>query len=335
MTVAKSNIWGDSQVGTTEKPAGSNFVKYWQWFKDRFKANYEGQPWCGCYAIRRAFAGGLKLPQNFISVIAIQKWAVANKRWNACNFEAEHTKKIKAGDLTIIGGPGVHVETAVADAEEDGSVLTNGGNTTPEIGSGNQFNGGAVAKKVRQAHEIYGSVKLHDKYPGGDGKLTEVEAPAGPVEPQYRKEPISGALKLWETGPRVAKLQVELGIESDGYYGKTTADAVDSARKRLKVKGSSDKVGSKFLRALAKADAKVLHKEQMPKTLHEGDLGGLVRKLQRQLNQEHIEKLTIKVDGEYGPKTADAVHLLKKNHKFKDTNGKVAGDEVWKELIHV
>lgn len=332
MTVAKANEWGDTQVGTTESPPGSNFVKYWVWFKNRFKANYEGQPWCGCYAIRRAFAGGLKLPENFISVLAIQNWGVANKRWTLCSFQAEHTKKIKAGDLTIIGGPGVHVETAVADAEEDGSVLTNGGNTTPEIGSGDQFNGGAVAKKPRQASEIYGFVSVHDKYPGGDGDLHELPSTGDKTQPQYSKEARSGALKLWNTGPRVAKLQIELGIISDGYYGKSTAAGVAAARKRIKIKGSADEADEKFLAALAKADAKVMHKEKIPETLHQGDLGGVVRKLQRMLTHDlYISYL--KVDGDYGEKTAAAVTLYKQQSGMKNTDGEVFGEVAWKELL--
>ena len=68
---------------------------------------------------------------------------------------------MKNGDLVVIGGYGVHVETVRGF---DGSnTLTYGGNTSPGS-SGSQSNGGGAYPRSRNPSEVRGYALV--RYPG-------------------------------------------------------------------------------------------------------------------------------------------------------------------------
>src|SRR4030095_12978595 len=71
--------------------------------------------------------------------------------------------QIRQGDLVVVGGRGVHVETIRGKANSAGSVPTYGGNTSPST-SGSQSNGGGAFKRVRYPSEQHGFALV--RYPG-------------------------------------------------------------------------------------------------------------------------------------------------------------------------
>ena len=69
---------------------------------------------------------------------------------------------MKPGDLTIVGGYGVHVEM-VRGAPTSSSTPTYGGNTSPGT-SGSQSNGGGAYARTRYPSEVRGYALV--RYPG-------------------------------------------------------------------------------------------------------------------------------------------------------------------------
>jgi hypothetical protein len=68
---------------------------------------------------------------------------------------------VKVGDLVIIGGYGVHVETVRGFSGSN--TLTWGGNTSPGS-SGSQSNGGGAYQRTRYPSEVRGYARV--RYPG-------------------------------------------------------------------------------------------------------------------------------------------------------------------------
>lgn len=330
MTVQKAIKFGQAVANSgrfQEDPPGSNITEAWELYHEITGAPaYQRQPWCGAALIDTANAGGLSLPPNFIGVYAIQSWGQAHGRWRFGVGGA------KAGDVLVIGGPGVHTGFARSDVFETPgglAIRTEEGNTSPGS-EGSQFNGGTYALKVRQAGEIYGYVKAHDLFPGGRGRLRPHKVDRRPAEPQFRPEPKRGALRLWEHGPRVEAVQEQLGEPADGYFGRGTAKAVAAFKKKHDLSGGGDVVGENMLQLLRRLE------RQAPKyrTLRLGDKGAAVRKLQRRLIAAgYLEPDTYgwrNDDGDFGPVTVRAVKNVEKAIGRK-ANG-TAGVAVWKAL---
>ena len=68
---------------------------------------------------------------------------------------------MKAGDLVVIGGYGVHVE--MVRGFDGNNTLTYGGNTSPGS-SGSQSNGGGAYSRSRTSGEVRGYALV--RYPG-------------------------------------------------------------------------------------------------------------------------------------------------------------------------
>ena len=68
---------------------------------------------------------------------------------------------MKKGDLVVIGGYGVHVETV--RGFYGSTTLTYGGNTSPGA-SGSQSNGGGAYERTRYPSEVRGYALV--RYPG-------------------------------------------------------------------------------------------------------------------------------------------------------------------------
>jgi cell wall-associated NlpC family hydrolase len=126
-----------AEVGTKEKPANSNKVKY---------NDNNGQFWCGYFVNWCAKKVKLSIP-NCIYTPA----GVAGFQGKGLWVNAE-TAKPKPGFVAFFDFPGGektdHVGIVVSD-NGDGTVTTVEGNTTADGKTGSQSNGGEVAMKIR------------------------------------------------------------------------------------------------------------------------------------------------------------------------------------------
>lgn len=146
------------RVGYTEQPANSNCDNRPDGIRTSQDHTAGGgtwlryQPWCGCwcyYALEDADVA--KIDSSLASVASIEDAA----RSGAKCFKGWTTdrSKVKKGDLVVIGGYGVHVETVRGF---DGSnTLTYGGNTSSGS-SGSQSNGGGAYARTRYPSEVRG-----------------------------------------------------------------------------------------------------------------------------------------------------------------------------------
>ena len=154
------------RVGYTEQPAGSNCDNRSDGIRTSQDHTAGGgtwlrnQPWCGCWCFYGLEAGGVKgLGSWMASVASIEDYAKAKK---GC-FKGWTTdrSKVKKGDLAVIGGYGVHVETVRGFSGS--STLTYGGNTSPGS-SGSQSNGGGAFARTRYPSEVRGYALV--RFPG-------------------------------------------------------------------------------------------------------------------------------------------------------------------------
>jgi hypothetical protein len=156
----------EKRDGYTENPANSNSDSRSDGIKASQTACADGgtwlhyEPWCGCWCFYAAEAAGVAgIDSHMASVAQIEDYARAGQKcyrgWTT------DRSKVQRGDLAVIGGYGVHVETVRGF---DGSnTLTYGGNTSPSS-SGSQSNGGGAFKRSRSPGEVRGYALMD--YPG-------------------------------------------------------------------------------------------------------------------------------------------------------------------------
>jgi peptidoglycan hydrolase-like protein with peptidoglycan-binding domain len=159
--------WLQARNGLTEQPAGSNRDAR----RDGITAAQKlvagggswlvGQAWCGVWAAAAALHAGVKIPTpaRWASVAAIEDDARAGR--NGFRRWTSSTKGVLRGDLAVLYGRGVHVET-VAEVHA-GYVVTYGGNTSSGT-SGSQSNGGGAFRRVRSLSVVHGFALVD--YPG-------------------------------------------------------------------------------------------------------------------------------------------------------------------------
>jgi hypothetical protein len=165
----KTVAWHHDHEGITEDPANSNCDNR----ADGIRTSQDltaggtwlrGEPWCGCWAYSGLHAAGVVgLGSWMASVASIEQYARAG---TACfrGWRSGFTTDCQRGDLVVISGHGVHVETVTETPEPgDGHLVTNGGNTSPGSG-GSQSNGGGAYRRNRSPSEVYG-IALVD-FPG-------------------------------------------------------------------------------------------------------------------------------------------------------------------------
>lgn len=125
------------EVGTQEKPANSNKVKY---------NNNNGQYWCGYFINWTAEQVKLKVPNCIYTPAGVAGFQGKGLWVNA------GSAKPKPGYVAFMDFPGGekvdHVGWVIKD-NGDGTVTTIEGNTTRDGAKGSQSNGGEVAIKVR------------------------------------------------------------------------------------------------------------------------------------------------------------------------------------------
>lgn len=119
-----------------------------------------GEPWCGCWCFYALDAAGVTgLGSWMASVASIEDRA----KQHLSPFEGWTTdsSRVRVGDLAVVGGRGVHVETVRGFSGS--TILTWGGNTSPGS-SGSQSNGGGAFARSRSPGEVYGFALV--RYPG-------------------------------------------------------------------------------------------------------------------------------------------------------------------------
>ncbi len=126
-----------AEIGTKEKPANSNKVKY---------NNNNGQFWCGYFVDWVAKQMKVSMP-----TCVYTPTGVAGFQGKGLWVNAE-TAKPKPGFIAFFDFPGGekvdHVGIVVSD-NGDGTVSCVEGNTTEDGKTGSQSNGGVVAMKIR------------------------------------------------------------------------------------------------------------------------------------------------------------------------------------------
>jgi hypothetical protein len=156
----------ERRLGYTESPAGSNCDSR----PDGIRTSQDhtagggtwlrGEPWCGCWCYYALETAGVKrLDSSLASVAAIEDAARAGDKcfrgWTG------DRAKVERGDLVVVGGYGVHVETVRGFSGSN--TLTYGGNTSPGS-SGSQSNGGGAYERSRYPSEVRGYALV--EYPG-------------------------------------------------------------------------------------------------------------------------------------------------------------------------
>lgn len=126
------------EVGTKEKPANSNKVKY---------NDNNGLFWCGYFVMWCAKQVKLKIPNCIYTPAGVAGFQGKGQWVNAAT-----AKPLKGGEIVFFDFPKGekvdHVGIVVKD-NLDGTVTTIEGNTTADGKKGSQSNGGEVCIKIR------------------------------------------------------------------------------------------------------------------------------------------------------------------------------------------
>lgn len=138
-----------SQIGIREEPAGSNKIKYWDYYKQHCGANYQGEPWCGAFVTWAMSEIGAwdftKDEARFRYCPSLVNWAKQNGQW------LDREEKPQPGDIILFGSGNTACHVGIVEARPDSSsVITIEGNTSVTSND----NGGAVMRRSRS----YGKV---------------------------------------------------------------------------------------------------------------------------------------------------------------------------------
>lgn len=166
----KDQRWLSSHRGITEQPPGSNRdnrVDGITAAQKRLGAWLVGLPWCGVWCANGLLAGGVKgVTYRLASVAFIEDDAKAGRGPFRDWQPRSKFRRVLRGDLVVLFGRGVHVETVRAFKKVGGAwyVRTDGGNTSGGPG-GSQSNGGGSFPRWRPLSDVYGFARVD--YPGG------------------------------------------------------------------------------------------------------------------------------------------------------------------------
>jgi hypothetical protein len=182
----KDQRWLSSHRGITEQPAGSNRDNRADGItaaQRRIGTWLVGLPWCGVWAANGLLAAGVKgVSYRLASVAFIEDDAKAGRAPFRDWLPASQHRRVLRGDLAVMFGRGVHVETVRSFRQVSGAwyVITEGGNTSSGT-TGSQSNGGGSFKRVRPLANVYGFARVD--YPGGRVLARAMMAlDRGPVE---------------------------------------------------------------------------------------------------------------------------------------------------------
>jgi len=132
------------QLGVLETPAGSNRVKYAQEY------GLNGQPWCVMFVWWVFHEAGFNLYKTARCTTLTGRYKAAGQ-WVTSGF--------KPGDIAMFDFSGKKGKTEhcgiVESIDRDGNLITIEGNT----GVGNDANGGAVMRRVRELRFVTGACR--------------------------------------------------------------------------------------------------------------------------------------------------------------------------------
>ena len=139
--------WAESQLGVIEWPAGSNKVKYNDWFYAR---SGSAGAWCMAF-VQWIFArAGLPLPVKTASCTVLANYAKAHKQWVTAGY--------KPGDILFMHwgkDKAVTEHVGIVKAVNGKYVTTYEGNTS----LASQANGGCVMERNRAHANITGAYR--------------------------------------------------------------------------------------------------------------------------------------------------------------------------------
>lgn len=267
-----------SYIGYTERR--NNITEFWE----RQKPSYQGGPWCAAFVVDVLEQEGNTLlkevPLPYYTP-SMEAWAKKTGRWKA-------SKDCKPGDVLIFGTTHA-VHTGFLEKQKGSYVQAIEGNTTSGNG-GSQTDGGGVYRRVRPRSWVRGCIDMSDAYTtdrfvAGTGvSIPSVSKPTTSkallaVDGQIGPNTVRALQKWLQT---VGKFNFTPSGGIDGDLGPFTVSAlqVQLARNGLKLGRADGKFGPKSARALERFLG-------LPKTSVPGLYPGLIRGLQKFLNEEH------------------------------------------------
>lgn len=316
-----------AEIGTRESPAGSNRVKYTNWY------GMVG-PWCAMFVSWCANKAGIPT-----SVIPKHAYTPSGKNW--FRSRGRWGTKPRKGAIAYYNLSGLGRISHVGIVERvysDGSFDAIEGNTDRRGGR----TGGQVMRKRRKNLGPGGGFG----YPAYDTKGTSkptTGSSGGGSSTKWRTVKYGDLLRKGVKGDPVRDVQKAVGVKVDGFYGADTEKAVRAFQKKhgLAVDGIvGPKTWAKIKPAKAKPKpkAKVQSPPKFPlKSGHWfGQLsrnpknhsrGSGVRTLQQRLKDRGWK---ISVDGIYGPATERVVRQFQKEKRLR-VDGDV-GSQTWNAL---
>lgn len=267
-----------SYIGYTERR--NNITEFWE----RQKPSYQGGPWCAAFVVDVLEQEGSTLlkevPLPYFTP-SMEAWAKKTGRW-------KDSKDCKPGDVLIFGTTHA-VHTGFLEKQKGSYVQTIEGNTTSGNG-GSQTDGGGVYRRVRPRSWVRGCIDMSDAYTTDRFVAgTGVSIPAVPkasapkallvVDGQIGPNTVRALQKWLQT---VGKFNFKPSGGIDGDLGPFTVSAlqVQLARNGLKLGRADGQFGPKSARALERFLG-------LPQTQVPGLYPGLIRGLQKFLNEEH------------------------------------------------
>lgn len=156
------------ELGTKERPANSNQVKYNTWYYGR-EVSGPAYPWCMVFlqwVFHQAEASRL-LPVRTASCGALMRAARTAGQWVERNF--------RPGDVVIydFSGGGSTDHTGIVERVTASGVVAIEGNTSE---AGSQSNGGEVCRRTRPNRQIVGA--LRPRYEKEETNMDNTASPA-------------------------------------------------------------------------------------------------------------------------------------------------------------
>lgn len=217
--------WARSQLGTVEKPPGSNRVPYWDQIG---MSHLQGSPWCAAFVLAGLEQVGVGPVTRSVYVPRIRSDYQRARRLHRID-EALPGDQV----LFTFGNFSDKTHTGIVESIDTKArtVTSLDGNTTPALGSGVEWNGGGVHRRTRPWSVTWG-VGRPAFDPEPPHEVTPMFDPPITLSPVVatRKAPgggmwqlgVDGSVYAWEGAPYVG------GANGKAYFaGRTAARFAD------------------------------------------------------------------------------------------------------------
>ncbi|MCM1222039.1 MAG: phage tail tip lysozyme, partial [Lachnospiraceae bacterium] len=141
------------EIGTKEKPEGSNNVKYNTWYYGKTVSG-NGYPWCMAFVQWVFDQAGLPIQYKTAGCGSLLDWYKKNDPGKLI----ERNGDVKPGDVMLFNN---HTHTGIVEKVNGENITTIEGNTSSND-KGSQSNGGVVARKVRKRSQIMNFIRVVD-----------------------------------------------------------------------------------------------------------------------------------------------------------------------------